>query len=304
MKNLDGVSTEFIKDEALLRLDINIFAIWYLEEGALCFTKITKDNEEMIEDGGEAETVSDSEEENKKKRALGKEKRDARVLLLAAACSSLSASAMSVPESATPSASVFTSAVSVPGLFTLLLSALLSASGVSVPVPGLSAFLSSAFPSASGMSMPVPELSAPMSISSRSCMFVPVSGLSAPPSVSDVPVPGSRLFFLPFPIWSSPQIPMPVPGRRRLGQWSGIIQRAFLEEAPTTFAPLFPSSECLSPLFFPSSGIGEKQPFNKVFNIDCRPLVDDHTGEDVNLSFAECQCPSAGAPRLKASLHG
>ena len=65
-KNLDGVSTELIEDEALLRLDMHISAIGYLEEGAPRFTKVTGDKE-MIEDGGEAETVFNSKEENKKK---------------------------------------------------------------------------------------------------------------------------------------------------------------------------------------------------------------------------------------------
>ena len=109
---------------------------------------------------------------------------------------------------------------------------------------------------------------------------------------------------------------MPVPGRQRLGQWSGILKRASSEEAPTTFAPLFPPSERPSPLLFPSSGIGEKRPFDKAFNIDCRPLADDHAGKDVgerkfdktfintrpladnhaeeevDLSFAGCGCSS------------
>ena len=45
---------------------MHISATGYLEEGAPCFTEVTED-EKMIEDGGEAETVSDLEEENKKK---------------------------------------------------------------------------------------------------------------------------------------------------------------------------------------------------------------------------------------------
>ena len=270
-KNLDGVSAELIEDEALLRLDMHISATGYLEKGAPRFTEVTGD-EEMIEDGGEAETVSDSEEENKKKRALRKEKRDARALTLAAARPSASASAGSAPPSASASA---------------------SASAVSVP--GSSALLSSALPSASGVSMPVP-------------------GSSAPPSVSGVPVPVPGSSPPPFPTWSDPQTPTPVPGRRKLSQWSGILKRASSEEAPTTFAPLFPPSERLSPLFFPSSGIDEKQLFDKAFNIDCwslpndhagkdigerkfdkifiniRLLVDNHAEEEVDLSFAGCGC--------------
>ena len=159
-KNLDGVSAELIEDEALLRLDMHISATEYLEEGAPRFTKVTGD-EEMIEDGGEAETVSDSEEENKKKRALRKEKRDARALSFTAARPSASAFAMSVLGSAPPSASASASAVSMPGSSALMLSTLPSTSGVSVLVPESSALLSSALPPASGVSVLVPDLSAP-----------------------------------------------------------------------------------------------------------------------------------------------
>ena len=65
-KNLDSVSAELIDDKALLKLDMHISATGYLKEGAPRFTEVTGD-EEIIENGGEAETVSDSEEENKKK---------------------------------------------------------------------------------------------------------------------------------------------------------------------------------------------------------------------------------------------
>ena len=197
-KNLDDVSAELIEDEALLRLDMHISANGYLEEGAPCFTEVTGD-EEMIEDDGEAETVSDSEEENKKKRALHKEKRDARALTLTATRLSTSASAVTVPGSAPLSASASASPVSMPGSSALLSSALLSASGVSMPVPGSSALLSSTFPSASGVSVPVP-------------------GSSAPPSVSGVPMPEPGSSPPPFRTWSNPQTPTPVPGRRKLSQ--------------------------------------------------------------------------------------
>ena len=46
----------------------------YLEEGAPRFTKVTGD-EEMIEDGREAETISDLEKENKKKGLYVKRRR-------------------------------------------------------------------------------------------------------------------------------------------------------------------------------------------------------------------------------------
>ena len=236
---------------------MHISATGYLEKGPPRFTEVIGD-EKMIEDGGEAETVSDSEEENQKKRALRKEKRDARALSLAATRPSASASAVSVPGSAPP-----------------------SASASAVPVPGSSALLSSALPSASGVSVPVPGSSAPPSVSSVSGVSVPVPGSSAPPSVSGVPVPVPGLYPLPFPTWSDPQTPTPIPGRQKLGQWSGILKRASSEETLTTFAPLFLPSECPSPLFFPSSGIGKKRLFDKAFNINCWPLADDHAGEDV-----------------------
>ena len=219
---------------------------------------------------------------------------------------SVSASAVSVPgssallSSALPSASGMS--VPMPGSSALLLSALLSASGVSVLVPGLSALLSSALPSASGVSVPVPEssallssalpsasgvsvpmpgLSTPSSVSSMLVVFIPVPESSASPSISGVPLPVLGLSPLPFPTWSNPQILTRISGRQKLGQWSGILKRASLEEAPTTFASLFPPNKYPSPLLFPSSSIGEKRPFNKAFNIDCRPLADDHAGEDV-----------------------
>lgn len=112
---------------------------------------------------------------------------------------------------------------------------------------------------------------------------------------------------------------MPVPGRQRLTQWSRILKKASLKKASTTFAPLFPPSKCPSPLLFPSSSIGKKQPFNKAFNIDYRLLADNHAGKDigkrksdkifintrplannhakkkVDLSFAGCKC----SPRVK-----
>ena len=170
----------------------------------------------------------------------------------------------------------------VPGSSALLSSALPSASSVSVPVPGLSALLSSALPSASAVSVPVPGSSAPPSVSSVSGVSVPVPGSSAPPSVSGVPVPVPGSSPPPFPTWSDPQTPTPVPGRQRLSQWSGILKKASSEEAPTTCAPLFPPSQRPSPLLFPSSDIGEKRPFDKALNIECRPLADDHAGKDVS----------------------
>lgn len=148
----------------------------------------------MIEDSGEAETLSDSEEEIKKKKALYKKKRDAQTLSLAVTHLSLSAFAISMPRSAP----LFASA---------------SASASAVSVPGSLALLSSAFPSTSGVSVPVLELSALPSMLSISGVSVPVPRLSAPLSVFGLPVfkPGSSL--LPFSTWSDLQKLMPVLGR-------------------------------------------------------------------------------------------
>lgn len=159
VKNLDDISLELIEDKVLLRLNMQISVTRYLQKGVSRFTKIIKDNKKMIKEGKKAETVSNSEKKNKKK-ALHKEKRDAQALLLAAACPSVSASAVSVPESASLSASAFASVVSMPGLSTLLSPALPSMSVVFVLVPGSSALLSSALLSVSGVSVSVLRSSA------------------------------------------------------------------------------------------------------------------------------------------------
>ena len=62
---------------------MHISAIRYLEKWAPRFTEVIGDKE-MIEDSREAEMVSNSKEENKKRRALHKEKRDAWALSLVA----------------------------------------------------------------------------------------------------------------------------------------------------------------------------------------------------------------------------
>ena len=242
-----------------------------------------------------------------------------RALSLVAACPSASAFAVSVPGSAPPSTSASTSAVFVPGLSTLLSSALLSASGISVPVPRSSALLSSALLSASGVSMLVLGSLALPSVSSISGVSIPVPRSSVPPFVSGVPVRVPESSPLPFPIWSNLQTPTPIPERQRLSQWSEILKKASSEEASTTFAPLFPPSKRPSPLFFSFSGIGKKWPFDNAFNINCWPLANDHAKEDVgkrkfdktfinswplannhakkevDLSFAGCGC----SPRVK-----
>lgn len=160
---------------------MHISATGYLEEGASCFTKAIADDEKMIEDSKEVETVSNLEKE-KKKRVLHKEKRKAQALSLAAA-----------------RLSAFVSAISVSGSALLSVSALLSRSNVFVPVPWLSA--SPSVSSVLGMSVAMPEFSAPLSVSgvlvsgssalpSMFGVFVPIPRLLAPPSVSDMPIPG------------------------------------------------------------------------------------------------------------------
>ena len=255
----------------------------------------------------ELETVSNSEKEVKIKRAFCKEKKDVQALLLAAASLSayssssvfrllaLPGSAISAPESsASPLASL--SAMLVPGS-----SASLSATPV--PMLGLSALPSlSAIPILELSAFPFPFAVLVLGLSALPSLFaIPMPGLSACPSTSAVPMPGSSALpspsaiLAPYPpfylAWTSPQIPTPIPKRRRISQWSGTIKRASLEEAAPIFIPLF--FKCTFPPPFSSSGIGKKQLFNKVLNLDSWPLANDYTGQDVDLSFVQCLCPSA-----------
>lgn len=55
---------------------------------------------------------------------------------------------------------------------------------------------------------------------------------------------------------------------------------------------LLPSIQHPSPVFFPSSR-GKKRSFEKAFDINCRLLARDRNAEEVDLSFAGCQCPPA-----------
>ena len=64
-KNLNGISMELIEDKTLLRLNMHISATKYLEKRVFCFTKVTENDKERIEDGKEIETVSNSEEKTK-----------------------------------------------------------------------------------------------------------------------------------------------------------------------------------------------------------------------------------------------
>lgn len=158
------------------------------------------------------EPTPDSEKESK--RVLCNEKRDVRALLLIAALLSMSASAVSVPGSALPSASMFAMFMLVFISYTLLLFVFLLASDVSMPVLGSSAFLTSAFPCMSGVSVSMHGSSTSLSVSSLSSMSVaiprlstclsvsyvamPVFGSSASPSVSDMSIAVPGLSALPF----------------------------------------------------------------------------------------------------------
>lgn len=239
--------------------------------------------------------------------------------------SALSVSAVLVPGSSAPSPSAVPMprlsapcllVIPVPGLFALSVSVMpklgfSAPSASAVPLPGSSAL----FPS----TMRMPGLSAPstsavpvLGLSTLFASALPVSDLFAP-SASAVLVPKSSTLplstvstlglsvfsafvmpvpvsFPPFLIWLFPQTPTLVPRKQRLGQSDQIIKRASLEEVAPIFASLLPLVERLSPLLLPFSGTEEKRSFNMAFSLDWRPLANDHTKKDVNLSFGYCQC--------------
>lgn len=58
---------QFINDEALLRLNMHILATEYLEKGSSCFTKVTRNNEEINKYDKKAEIFSNSENKTKNK---------------------------------------------------------------------------------------------------------------------------------------------------------------------------------------------------------------------------------------------
>ena len=173
-----------------------ISATGYLEEGALCFTKVIEDKE-MIEDGRKAETVSDSEEKNKKKALYIKRKRThgfyhlqplirlrLRLLCLYLGpllCLRLHLHLLSLcldcPLFCHPLFRLrlmyLCLCLGHPLFYGLLLE---SAFGVSMLVPGLSILPSMS--SVSSVSVLLPRLSAPPSVS---VMPVPISGSSLPP---------------------------------------------------------------------------------------------------------------------------
>lgn len=238
---------ELIKNKTLLRLKIHIFIAKYLEKRALCFIEVIENDEKIIEDSKEVETVSDSEEESKKRfyvkrrgmhglyhlQQLVRLRRHLLCLFLGLFLHlrlHLLYLCLGCPLFYYP---LFYMSMPMPGSSAFLLSTLLSMFDVSIPVPGLSAlpFVSSVSSlsvfvselsvllSVSGMSVVVPGLLIPSSVSG---IAVPIFGLSTPLSVSGVfvPMPGSsvplsvsgvpisRLSALPF----SPAIPMPRSG--------------------------------------------------------------------------------------------
>lgn len=142
-----------ILEEALLRLGIYISSTRYLEDGASCFTKVTKYNNidfdcEVVEDenGKEdgKEAVTNSEEKTSKKRAQHKAKKNVAQALLLAAVSGLFASAFA-------------------SVFMLKSFAVVSELSAAVPRLSITVFrLSAAMPE---LSATVPELSALMSAS-------------------------------------------------------------------------------------------------------------------------------------------
>lgn len=200
-----------------------------------------------------------------------------------------SAPAVPMPRLSTPSASVmlvpglstpFPSAMPMPGLsapfaFAISLPRLFVLSLSAMPVPRLFALSASA--------VPMPGLFTP------SLSTVPMSDSSAP-SAFAVPVP---LLSSLFPIWLSPRIPTPIPKKQRLGQWDQIMKRASFKKVASTFISLLPPVERRFLSLLPFSSIGEKQSFDMAFNFDCQQLANDYTRDNVDLSFACCQCPTA-----------
>lgn len=67
------------------------------------------------------------------------------------------------------------------------------------------------------------------------------------------------------------------------------MKKTSLEKATSIFAFLLLPIERPSPLLLLSSGTGKKRSFDMAFNLDCGPLANSHTREDVDLNFACCQ---------------
>lgn len=219
-KSFNGVSAKVITNEALMRLNIYILAKRYLEKGSSHFTKLIGDDKEMNE---ETEIVSDSKKEIKLKKALYKENRDVRALLLAAAC--LSAPFASVPGSLALSKSA------IPILRLLELSALLFALlvpllGSSAPPSILPLCIFELYTPPSALLLPMLGLSAlPFAL------LVLMSRLSTPPFALPIPMLGLFAFLststMPVPVprsstlLSTSVVPLLVPGSSALPSLSG-----------------------------------------------------------------------------------
>ncbi len=243
-KNLDQISNELIAKEDLLKLDIHISGLSYLEEGKHCFYKITEeyDKESNINDTKEEFTVFNSEEKTIENRSLCKEKRDVRTTSLAVACSSCYLPARwsfapiflsgRVPRlSALPFPSASDVCMSV--LFALSASVVLMPRFSTLPSLSICLFLF--------------RLSAPLSLFASGAyihrssilsasgvhvleLFAPsVSGMHMPESsalsASGVHMPGLSppklsppKLSLSFSIWSSPQTPTSILKKQRLSQ--------------------------------------------------------------------------------------
>lgn len=77
-KNFNDVSNELITDADLSKLDIHISVPGYLKEGKPYFVGVIEDeNKESDQDAKEKPMVSDSKEENIKKKGSIQKKRDA-----------------------------------------------------------------------------------------------------------------------------------------------------------------------------------------------------------------------------------
>lgn len=64
------------------------------------------------------------------------------------------------------------------------------------------------------------------------------------------------------------------------------MKKISLKKAAPIFASLLLPVKYPSPPLLPFSDTKKKQSFDMAFNLDCRPLANDHIRKDVNLSFA------------------
>ena len=220
-----NLTTIFIPDETLLRLDVHILSIEYLENRAPYFIEVTRhnnigldhkvvENEDGKKDGEEA--ITNSEEEASKKKAQCKAKKDmAQALLLVA-----------MPELSAPT------------------STSMLVSGLSTIVPRLSTTMSRLSTTILGLSIAVLELSATMprffvfvfGLSALVSAFVLIFGLFVFILLFASVIVFLRLSPLPFPVLSLPKIPKPnlVVERQKLDDiisgWSRRSKKASSEE--------------------------------------------------------------------------